>query len=68
MAISRYRAKCSNASTPLPKQFNWRGCNRQVINVTAEMAVKTNDAQLKELLKASGFALGPEAETGKSSK
>lgn len=44
------------------------GLYRQVIGVIAEMAVKTNDAQLKELLKASGFALGPDAEAGKSSK
>jgi predicted Holliday junction resolvase-like endonuclease len=44
------------------------GLYRQVISVVAEMAVKTNDAQLKELLKASGFAIGPQPESGKSSK
>jgi predicted Holliday junction resolvase-like endonuclease len=42
--------------------------HRQVITVLAEMAVKTNDAQLKELLKASGIALNPTPEAGKGSK
>ena len=41
---------------------------RQVITVIAEAAVKTNDAQLKEVLKASGFAIGPQPDAGKSSK
>jgi hypothetical protein len=41
---------------------------RQVVTVVAEIAVKTNDAQLKELLKASGFAIDPQPEAGKSSK
>jgi hypothetical protein len=41
---------------------------RQVITVIAEAAMKTNDAQLKELLKASGFALGPAPDAGKSAK
>jgi hypothetical protein len=44
------------------------GLYRQVIGVIAEMAVKTNDAQLKELLTASGFALDNKPEAGKSSK
>jgi hypothetical protein len=44
------------------------GVYRQVITVIAEMAVKTNDPQLKELLKTSGFALGPQPGAGKSSK
>jgi predicted Holliday junction resolvase-like endonuclease len=44
------------------------GLYRQVIGYIAEMAVKTNDAQLKELLAASGFAIDPQAEAGKSSK
>jgi predicted Holliday junction resolvase-like endonuclease len=42
--------------------------HRQVITVLAEMAMKTNDAQLKELLKASGFDLKPQPEAVKSSK
>lgn len=41
---------------------------RQVVAVIAEAAVKTNDAQLKELLKASGFAIDPRPDAGKSSK
>jgi predicted Holliday junction resolvase-like endonuclease len=41
---------------------------RQVVTVLADMAVKTNDAQLKELLAASGFFADPKAEPGKGSK
>jgi predicted Holliday junction resolvase-like endonuclease len=41
---------------------------RQVVTVIAEMAIKTNDPQLKELLKASGFAVGPQPDAGKSPK
>jgi predicted Holliday junction resolvase-like endonuclease len=41
---------------------------RQVVTVLAEMAVKTNDAQLKELLTASGVFADPKAEPGKDSK
>jgi hypothetical protein len=41
---------------------------RQVVTVIAEVAIKTNDPQLKELLKASGFAVGPQPDAGKSSK
>ena len=44
------------------------GLHRQVINVLAEMAMKTNDAQLKELLASSGFALGPGPAPDKGSK
>jgi len=33
--------------------------HRQVITVLAEMAMKTDDAQLKELLTASGFNVSP---------
>jgi len=33
--------------------------NRQVISVLANMAVKTNDEQLKSLLASSGVNLGP---------
>jgi predicted Holliday junction resolvase-like endonuclease len=33
------------------------GLQRQVVAVLAEMAVKTNDAQLKDLLAKSGFTL-----------
>jgi len=42
--------------------------HRQVIGALAEEAVKTNDAQLKELLAASGFTLSPKPEAGKVSK
>jgi predicted Holliday junction resolvase-like endonuclease len=41
---------------------------RQVVTVLVEMAVKTNDAQLKELLAASGVFADPKAEPGKDSK
>jgi hypothetical protein len=41
---------------------------RQVVIVIAETAMKTNDPQLKELLKVSGFALGPQPDAAKSSK
>ena len=41
---------------------------RQVVTVLAEMAVKTNDAQLKELLSAGGFAVGPKPEPDKGGK
>jgi predicted Holliday junction resolvase-like endonuclease len=41
---------------------------RQVVTVLAEMAIKTNDAQLKELLTASGFVLNPAAEAPKKAK
>ena len=41
---------------------------RQVVTVLAEMAVKTNDAQLKELLAGSGFSVDPNPEPGKGSK
>ena len=44
------------------------GLYRQVITVIAERAVRTNDAQLKELLSASGFSLNNEPETAKPSK
>jgi hypothetical protein len=41
---------------------------RQVVIVMADAAMKTNDPQLKELLKASGFAVGAQPEAGKPSK
>ena len=41
---------------------------RQVVTIIAETAVKTNDAQLKELLKASGFMVGPQPDAAKGSK
>jgi predicted Holliday junction resolvase-like endonuclease len=41
---------------------------RQVVSVLAEMAVKTNDAQLKELLATSGFSVDPKPEPGKAAK
>ena len=44
------------------------GLYRQVIGYIAEMAVKTNDAQLKELLAASGFEIGNQPGTEKSPK
>ena len=42
--------------------------HRQVVGALAEMAVKTNDAQLKEMLAASGFSLSREPAAGKGSK
>jgi predicted Holliday junction resolvase-like endonuclease len=44
------------------------GVYRQVVTVIAGVATKTNDPQLKELLKSSGFAIGPEPDAGKGSK
>jgi hypothetical protein len=41
---------------------------RHLVTVTAEIAVKSNDAQLKDLLKTSGFALDSQPEAGKPSK
>jgi hypothetical protein len=42
--------------------------HQQMIGALAEVAVKTNDAQLKELLAASGFTLSPKPEASKVSK
>ena len=42
--------------------------NRQVISVLANMAVKTNDEQLKSLLASSGVNLGPNPEPAGGSK
>ena len=42
--------------------------NRQVINVLAAMAVKTNDEQLKNLLASSGVNLGTNPEPAGGSK
>lgn len=52
----------------IAQAIHLEGLHRQVIGVLAEMAVKTNDAQLKELLTASGFALSPGPAAGKVSK
>jgi predicted Holliday junction resolvase-like endonuclease len=52
----------------IAQAFQLEALYRQVITVVAEIAMKTNDPQLKELLKASGFAVGPQPEPGKSSK
>jgi len=42
------------------------GLYQHVVSLIAERAVKTNDAQLKELLTASGFSLNnPEAGTSR---
>jgi predicted Holliday junction resolvase-like endonuclease len=37
---------------------------RQVVSVLADMAAKTNDAQLKDLLAKSGFGMSPNPEPG----
>jgi len=42
--------------------------NRQVITVLANMALKTNDQQLINLLTSSGVNLGPSAEPSAGSK
>lgn len=42
--------------------------NRQVVTVLANMAMKSNDEQLKNLLAASGVALGPNPEPAGGSK
>jgi hypothetical protein len=42
--------------------------NRQVIGVLAEMALKTNDGQLKELLASVGINLSPATEKAPASK
>ncbi len=42
--------------------------NRQVVTVLANMAMKSNDQELKNLLAASGVALGPPSESAGGSK
>jgi hypothetical protein len=42
--------------------------NRQVVTVLANMAMKSNDQELKNLLAASGVALGPTSEPAGGSK
>lgn len=42
--------------------------HRQMVGALAEVAVKTNDPKLKELLAASGFTLSPKPDGGKVSK
>ncbi len=42
--------------------------NRQVVTVLANMAMKSNDQELKNLLAASGVALGPSSDSAGASK
>jgi len=42
--------------------------NRQVVGVLADMALKTNDEQLKKLLAESGVSFGAQPEPGRGSK
>jgi hypothetical protein len=68
MAISRTREKWPNPEDHCPGNSIWKGFYRQVITVIAEAAIKTRYPQLKKLLKASGFVVGPKSDAGKSSK
>ena len=62
------QSELSERQQTIAQAIQLEGLYRQVITVIAEAAMKTNDAQLKELLKASGFAIGPGPDTGKGSK
>jgi hypothetical protein len=62
------QSEVSERQQTIAQAIQLEGLYRQVVAVIAEAAVKTNDAQLKELLKASGFAINPGPDTGKSSK
>ncbi len=65
---SSLQSEVAERQQTISQAIQLEGLYRQVVGMIAEMAVKTNDAQLKELLKASGFALDTRPEPGKSSK
>jgi predicted Holliday junction resolvase-like endonuclease len=62
------QSEVSERQQTIAQAIQLEGLYRQVVAVIAEAAVKTNDAQLNELLKASGFAINPGPDPGKSSK
>jgi hypothetical protein len=53
------QAEVSERQQFIAQSIQLESLNRQVINVLANMALKTNDEQLKQLLMASGVNLGP---------
>jgi hypothetical protein len=52
----------------ITQSIQLEGLSRQVIGVLANMAIKTNDQQLKNLLASSGVNLGPPTEPPAGSK
>ena len=52
----------------IAETFQLETLNRQVIGVLAEMALKTNDGQLKELLAGVGINLSPTPAQGPATK
>ena len=52
----------------IAETFQLETLNRQVIGVLAEMALKTNDGQLKELLAGVGINLSPAPAQGPATK
>jgi predicted Holliday junction resolvase-like endonuclease len=62
------QSEVSERQQMIAQAIQLEGLHRQVVGALAEMAVKTNDAQLKELLAASGFSLSPSPAPGKVGK
>jgi hypothetical protein len=62
------QSEVSERQQMIAQAIQLEGLHRQVVGALAEMAVKTNDAQLKDLLAASGFSLGPSPAPGKVGK
>ena len=62
------QSEVSERQQVITQAMHLESLHRQVIGALAEVAVKTNDAQLKEVLAASGFTLSPKPEAGKVSK
>lgn len=53
------QAEVSERQQMLAQTLQLENLNRQLIGVMANLALKTNDAQLKKLLAESGVNLGP---------
>ena len=62
------QAEVSERQQFIAQAIQLESLNRQVISVLANMAMKTNDGQLKQLLMASGVNLGPKPEAPAGSK
>jgi hypothetical protein len=62
------QSEVSDRQQTIAQAIQLEALYRQVVVVIADTAMKTNDPQLKELLKASGFAVGPQPDAGKSAK
>ena len=62
------QAEVSERQQFIAQSIQLETLNRQVINVLANMAMKSNDEQLKSLLISSGINLGPNPQPPAGSK